>query len=49
MTASAKSSDLKKYIPVLDWLPNYQPSWLCFDLLAGLTTAAVGIGTAPGR
>ena len=43
MTASAKSSGLKKYIPVLDWLPNYHPSWLRVDLLAGLTTAAVVI------
>jgi high affinity sulfate transporter 1 len=46
MTASAKSNGLKKYIPVLDWLPNYQPSWLRFDLLAGLTTAAVVIPQA---
>ena len=46
MTASTKSSGLKKYIPVLDWLPNYQPSWLRFDLLAGLTTAAVVIPQA---
>ena len=35
MKASAKSNGLKKYIPVLDWLR--------FDLLAGLTTAAVVI------
>ena len=46
MTASAKSSGLKKYIPMLDWLPHYQPSWLRFDLLAGLTTAAVVIPQA---
>lgn len=31
---------------MLDWLPHYQPSWLRFDLLAGLTTAAVVIPQA---
>ena len=37
---------VKKYIPILDWLPNYKVSWLRFDLVAGLTAAAVVIPQA---
>src|SRR6188508_1466436 len=33
-------------IPLLEWLPGYQSSWLRYDLLAGLTTAAVVIPKA---
>ena len=36
--------NLKKYIPILDWLPNYQKVWLKGDLGAGLT---VGIMLIP--
>lgn len=46
MTASTKISGLTKYVPILGWLPRYQLSWLRFDLLAGLTTAAVVIPQA---
>lgn len=28
---------LKNYIPILDWLPNYQKSWLKGDVFAGIT------------
>jgi SulP family sulfate permease len=37
---------LAKYIPILSWLPRYQPAWLRFDLVAGLTAAAVVIPQA---
>ena len=37
---------LAKYIPILSWLPRYQPAWLGSDLLAGLVTAAVVIPQA---
>ncbi|HSR89924.1 MAG TPA: SulP family inorganic anion transporter, partial [Gemmatimonadales bacterium] len=33
-------------IPLLEWLPGYQSSWLRFDLIAGLITAAVVIPKA---
>jgi SulP family sulfate permease len=34
---------IRKYLPVLNWLPNYPARWLRHDLVAGLTTAAVVI------
>jgi len=36
--------NFKKYIPILDWLPNYKKAWLKGDLGAGLT---VGIMLIP--
>ena len=36
--------NLKKIIPILDWLPNYQKTWLKGDIEAGLT---VGIMLVP--
>jgi high affinity sulfate transporter 1 len=39
-------SGLTKYVPILSWLPRYQPAWLRFDLVAGLTAAAVVIPQA---
>ena len=35
-----------KRVPFLDWLWSYQGEWLRFDILAGLTTAAVVIPKA---
>lgn len=32
---------LAKYVPIAGWLPRYQPAWLRFDLVAGLTATAV--------
>jgi len=46
MTASLQATGLKKYIPILGWLPVHQVSWLSSDLLAGVTTAAVVIPQA---
>jgi high affinity sulfate transporter 1 len=37
---------IRKYLPILSWLPRYQPAWLRFDLVAGLTAAAVVIPQA---
>ena len=37
---------IKKYLPVLQWLPGYSSKWLRSDLVAGLTTAAVAIPQA---
>jgi len=35
-----------RWIPALSWLKSYQKEWLRFDLVAGLTTAAVVIPKA---
>jgi MFS superfamily sulfate permease-like transporter len=43
MTASLQATGLKKYIPILSWLPTCQSAWLRGNLLAGATTAAVCI------
>jgi SulP family sulfate permease len=37
---------IRKYLPILGWLPKYQPAWLRADLLAGLVAAAVVIPQA---
>ena len=37
---------LGKIFPIMDWLPSYRKEWLRFDLVAGLTTAAVIIPKA---
>jgi SulP family sulfate permease len=41
MTATTAPTRIEKYIPSLAWLSKYQASWLRFDLLAGLTAAAI--------
>ncbi len=33
--------NIKKYIPALEWLPNYQKKWLKGDLSAGLTVGVM--------
>ncbi|MEA3441818.1 MAG: sulfate permease [Chloroflexota bacterium] len=35
-----------RYLPILSWLPSYPSGWLRFDLVAGLTAAAVVIPQA---
>jgi high affinity sulfate transporter 1 len=30
-------------LPITDWLPQYQPAWLRFDLVAGVTLAAYAV------
>jgi MFS superfamily sulfate permease-like transporter len=39
--SSARERSLKRYLPILQWLPTYQRSWLRFDLIAGLTILAL--------
>lgn len=41
-----KSSLVASWIPALSWMRSYQREWLRFDLVAGLTTAAVVIPQA---
>ena len=43
LVSSTAPNGIKKYIPILDWLPSYKSSWLRLDLIAGLTAAAVVI------
>jgi high affinity sulfate transporter 1 len=35
-----------RYIPILEWLQTYRAEWLRFDVIAGVTTAAVVIPQA---
>jgi MFS superfamily sulfate permease-like transporter len=46
LTATTAPTGIAKYIPILGWLPKYQSGWLRFDLVAGLTAAAVVIPQA---
>ena len=39
---------LKRFIPILTWLPNYQRSWLKSDLIAGLSVWALMVPTSMG-
>jgi len=39
-------SRLAKILPITEWLPSYRKEWLRFDLVAGITTAAVIIPKA---
>lgn len=32
---------MKKFLPILDWLPNYKREWLSGDLFAGLTVGVM--------
>lgn len=41
MSKTQKTHGLKKYIPILGWLPKYKSSWLRMDLIAGLTVVAL--------
>jgi high affinity sulfate transporter 1 len=31
------------FLPIADWLPHYEPAWLRFDIVAGVTLAAYAI------
>ncbi|MGD9092653.1 MAG: SulP family inorganic anion transporter, partial [Anaerolineales bacterium] len=44
--APTEPTGIKKHIPILGWLPQYQSAWLRLDLVAGLTAAAVIIPQA---
>ncbi|MFN2195078.1 MAG: SulP family inorganic anion transporter, partial [Anaerolineales bacterium] len=46
MEASTTPHGIKKYLPILSWLPHYQAAWLRNDLVAGLIAAAVVVPQA---
>jgi SulP family sulfate permease len=46
MAIATPPSGIRKYLPILSWLPSYKSSWLRLDLVAGLTAAAVVIPQA---
>ena len=33
--------NIKKHVPILEWLPNYKKSWFKGDLYAGLTVGVI--------
>lgn len=37
---------VRKYVPILSWLPAYKAGWLRYDLLAGVVAAAVVVPQA---
>ncbi len=39
--APAESTGLRRYIPILAWLPQYQSKWLRGDVIGGLTIMAL--------
>ncbi|MFG1496318.1 solute carrier family 26 protein [Saccharospirillum sp. HFRX-1] len=41
MTVQSLTARLRPYIPALEWIPNYQRSWLRGDVIAGITTATL--------
>ena len=41
MSAPTRRSSVRGLIPILDWVPTYDRSWLRFDLIAALTVWAV--------
>ena len=41
MAAPSTRSTLRGLLPILDWLPRYDRSWIRFDLIAALTVWAV--------
>jgi len=43
MNQAGTASGLARYLPILSWLPRYQKTWLRWDVVAGLTAAAVVI------
>ncbi len=47
-TTTDKPTGLKKYVPILDWGPRYQRTWLRSDLVAGLAVAALVVPKSLG-
>ena len=39
--AATKPTGIRRYIPILTWLPHYQSKWLRLDIIAGLTIMAL--------
>ena len=40
-TTQAHSRSIRSYLPILQWLPNYNRTWLRPDIIAGLTIMAL--------
>lgn len=40
-TQTQEASGLRKYLPILQWLPQYNRAWLATDFIAGLTVTAL--------
>ncbi len=41
MDAEKGNTGIRRYIPILAWLPKYQRAWLRPDFIAGLTIMAL--------
>ena len=39
--AEATPSAIRRYLPILDWLPRYERKWLAGDAVAGLSVWAL--------
>jgi len=35
--AAPKPSGIRRFVPILEWLPRYDRGWLRFDVIAGAT------------
>ena len=47
-TAESKTGSIKRFLPILVWLPQYQRSWLTKDVIAGLSVWALMVPTSLG-
>jgi len=43
---TANATGIKRFIPILSWLPNYDRSWLTIDIIAGLTLWGLAVPEA---
>jgi hypothetical protein len=47
MTRDARTAEnttgIRRFIPILSWLPRYDRSWLSIDLIAGLTLRGLAV------
>lgn len=50
MTAAKRQKTLlRRYLPILEWLPRYNRAWLAGDILAGLSAWALTVPTSLGN
>ena len=47
-TKKEKTGGLARYLPILNWLPRYNKSWLTGDIIAGLSVWALMVPTSMG-
>ena len=47
-SSQPKPSGIARFIPILQWAPHYERSWLRLDLIAGLTVAALVVPKSLG-